>query len=319
MTHTPAATSSPLPLATLAGLVIVAMLAGCGRSDATAPTQVAARVNDSEISIHQINNVLQRQPGLKPEQTEAASRQVLERLVDQELAIQKAKELKLDREPRVMQAIEAARGEIIARAYAERTAERAAKPTPDDIQALYDSKPALYKERRVYTVQELLVQGTPEQIAGLREVVQQAKSLQEVSKYLQDAKLPARGSQNTVTPESMPPAAAEQFAKMKAGQAMLLPAPGGARIVVLANAQPAPATLEQARPRLEQALLAERRKQAVETDIKALRDAGKIQYLGKFAEPAASAPIAAAAPATAASAADTLDTGVVDKGLAGLK
>ncbi|MDP0972048.1 SurA N-terminal domain-containing protein, partial [Klebsiella pneumoniae] len=72
-------------------------------------SQTAAKVNKEEITVHQINFVLQRQQGLKPEQAEEAGRQVLERLVDQELAVQKAQELKLDRDPRVVQQVEAAK------------------------------------------------------------------------------------------------------------------------------------------------------------------------------------------------------------------
>jgi hypothetical protein len=56
-------------------------------------------------------------------------------------------------------------------------------------------------------------------------------------------------------------------------------------------------TEEQARPAIEQYLLNERKRKLVEDDVKALRAAAKIEYVGKFAEAAASAPAAGAAPA----------------------
>ncbi|GAB4114513.1 MAG: hypothetical protein Fur0014_17120 [Rubrivivax sp.] len=96
------------------------MLAACGDRKDKAASQTAAKVNKEEITVHQINFVLQQQRGLKPEQAEAAGRQVLERLIDQELAVQKADELKLDRDPRVVQQLEAVRREVLARAYAEK-------------------------------------------------------------------------------------------------------------------------------------------------------------------------------------------------------
>lgn len=93
-------------------------LAACSGGDKDKPaSQVAAKVNKEEISVHQINYLLQRQPGLKPEQAESASKTALERLIDQELAVQKAEELKLDRDPRVVQALDAARREILSRFY----------------------------------------------------------------------------------------------------------------------------------------------------------------------------------------------------------
>jgi hypothetical protein len=63
----------------------------------------------------------------------------------------------------------------------------------------------------------------------------------------------------------------------------------------------------------------------VQKDIKALRDSSKVEYVGKFAEAAASAPAAAAAPAPAPTASDApapaasgLDPASISKGM-GLK
>ncbi|WP_204265221.1 hypothetical protein, partial [Klebsiella pneumoniae] len=77
--------------------------------------------------------------------------------------MQKAQELKLDRDPRVVQQVEAAKREIIARAYAERIGESVAKPANDEIAKYYAEKPALFKERRIYSLQELNIEAKPEQ------------------------------------------------------------------------------------------------------------------------------------------------------------
>lgn len=135
-------------------------LAGCGPRGGTA-TQTAAKVGKGEITVHQINFILQQQRGLRPEQADAASRQVLDRLIDQELAVQKADALDLDRDPRVLQSLEAARREVLARAYADKVAEGAAKPTAEEIARYYADKPELFSQRRIYSLQELTVQATP--------------------------------------------------------------------------------------------------------------------------------------------------------------
>jgi EpsD family peptidyl-prolyl cis-trans isomerase len=127
ITHSPALfsapASSPLRWATpLALMVAVALLAGCGDKKDKGASQTAAKVNKDELTVHQINYVLQQQRGLKPEQADAASRQILERLIDQQLAVQRADDLKLDRDPRVVQQMEAARREILARSYVEKVA-----------------------------------------------------------------------------------------------------------------------------------------------------------------------------------------------------
>ena len=78
--------------------------------------------------------------------------------------------------------------------------------------------------------------------------------------------------------------------------AALVPSANGVQVIVLAGSRSQPVTEEQARPAIEQFILNERRRKLVEDDVKALRAAAKIEYVGKFAEPAASAP-AGTAPA----------------------
>lgn len=313
-------------------LLLLALLSACGGDKSAPATQVAARVNKEEISVHQINFVLQRQPALKAEQAESAGRQVLERLIDQEVAVQRAQASKLDRDPRVMQELEAARREIIARAYVGKVGEGVAKPTPQEIKAYYDAKPALFAERRIYTLQELLVEATPAQVAALQARLPSFKSMQDLGDYLRQAGLPVRSSQNTTPAESLPMPLLERLAGFKEGQTAFTPLPQGARLVTVLQARSAPVGEEQARPAIELYLLNERRRQAVEEDMRSIRAAAQVEYVGQYA-PSASAPAAAAtrpapaptpapAPALAAApaaSAAALDAGSLSKGVAGLK
>src|SRR5688500_14081810 len=137
------------PAAPLAALALCVALAGCGKSDEKkVATQVAARVNSEEITVHQVNNVLARTPNLAPEAAARAKRQVVDRLIDQELAVQQALEKKLDRSPEVLQAMEAAKAEILARAYLRHVAQAQAKPTPEEIKKYYAEHPHLFSQRR---------------------------------------------------------------------------------------------------------------------------------------------------------------------------
>ena len=276
----------------------VLLMAGCDKKkDAAAAGPAAAKVNKEEISVQQIERVLQQQRGLKPEQAEAASRQVLERLIEQELALQKATELKLDRDPRVLQQIEAARREVVARAYLERAGEAAPKPTPEDIAKYYEATPALFKERRVYSLQEINIEATPEQLAQLRAQLGQTRSINEVLEYLKANGIRFSGNQAVRAAEQLPIASLGAFAAMKDGQVMLSTTPSGAQLFVLAGSRSQPVTLEQATPAIEQFLLNARKRELIARDLKALRDGATIEYVGKYAEGAASA--ASAAPAAA--------------------
>jgi EpsD family peptidyl-prolyl cis-trans isomerase len=299
------------------------LLVACGGGKDKAASQVAAKVNKEEISVHQINFVLQQQRGLRPEQADAVGRQVLERLVDQELAVQKAQELKLDRDPRVLQQIEAARREIVARAYLEKTGEAAAKPSAEEIKKYYDDKPALFKERRVYNIQELAIEAPREQVEALRVQMQSAKSANEFVDFLKAKGIKFAASQAVRPAEQLPLSMLDTFSKMKDGQSLLLPTASGAQVVVLAGSRSEPVDEARAQPAIEQFLQNDAKRKLIEADMKAMRAAAKIEYVGKFAEGAASAPAPAAqaapaAPVQAASAAGGLSSDDISKGM-GLK
>ena len=307
-------------LTVVAAVSTAFLLAGCGdkKKDKLA-SQTAVKVNKEEITVHQINFVLQQQRGLKPEQADAASKQMLERLIDQELAIQKAEELKLDRDPRVMQQLEAAKREIVARAYLDKAGEAASKPTAQEIAKYYEANPALFKERRIYSLQEIAIEAKPEQVPQLRTQLANAKSINDFVEYLKANDFRFSANQAVRAAEQLPLASLGTFAAMKDGQTILSPAPTGAQVIVLAGSRAQPVTLEQATPAIEQFLLNERKREILAKDMKAMREAAKIEYVGKFAEGAAaagSAPAAAAAPPAAASG--VLDAATISKGM-GLK
>jgi EpsD family peptidyl-prolyl cis-trans isomerase len=294
-------------LAALSVCAAAVLLSACGEKKDKAASQTAAKVNKDEITVHQINFVLQQQRGLRPEQADAASKQILDRLIDQQLALQKGEDLKVDRDPRVVQQLEASRREILARAYLEKVGENAPKPAAEEIKKYYEEKPALFRERRVYSLQEIAIEAKPEQIAELRSSLSASKDIPAFVEYLKSKDFKFSGNQAVRAAEQLPLTSLDTFAKMKDGQAMLVPAQNGVQVVVLAGSRSQPVSEEQAKPAIEQYLLNERKRKLVEDDLKAMRAAAKIEYVGKFAA-AASAPAAgasSAAPATPAPAVTT--------------
>lgn len=293
-----------VPLAVPVALVLAgAMLVGCGDKKDKAPSQAAARVNKEEVTVHQINAALAQQRGLRPEQAEEAGRRVLERLIDQELAVQKAAELRLDREPRVVQAIEAARREIIARAYAEKIGESAAKPSATEIKKYYDDNPALFRERRIYQLHEFMVQATPAQVAALPNRLQSSKSPAEVAQVLGADGLSFARNQAMRSAEQVPLDRLGQLAQLKDGQLMVTPAPGGASVLFVLASRAQPIDEARAAPAIEQFLHNDRKRKLAVQDLKALRAAAKVEYVGNYAGAAPLAAEASGGPSVADAAA----------------
>lgn len=263
--------------------VAVAMLAACGGGDKKGATQVAAKVNKEEISVHQINFVLQRQPGLKPEQAKAAGKQVLETLIDQELAIQQATENKLDREPNVVMAIEGAKREILARAYADKLAATASKPTDEDVAQYYNSKPALFAQRRIYVLQEFNIDAEGEAAKVVGPVAQAAKNGSDLAKQLTAANIKFNTRQISQPAENLPLALIDRIGALSDGQSLTLPSPNGVNVVFVNSAKSQPVALAQAKPAIEQFLLNERKRKIMTDEMKRLRAAAAITYQGQFA------------------------------------
>lgn len=277
---------SALTISLVAGALA---LAACGGGDKKGSTQVAAKVNKEEISVHQINFVLQRQPGLKPEQAPAASKRILEGLIDQELAIQAATDLKLDREPGVVTAIEAAKRDIIARAYADKISGSVSAATADEIANYYKAKPALFAQRRIYTLQEVSIEGGAEAAKAVAPAVQAAKSADDLTRQLTAASVKFNVRNTTQPAENLPLNLVDNLGALNEGQSLSVPTPTGVNVVFITSAKPQPVTLEQAKPAIEQFLGNDRKRKLLADETKRLREKAAISYEGQFADAAASA------------------------------
>ncbi len=149
-------------IARKAGLAVIvaALAAGCGdkkdeggtAGKAAAP--VAAKVNDSELTASQVEFALQRMPNLDKEQAKAAGLQVVRNLVDQEVLAQQARTDKLDQDAAVVQALDAARRQILAEAYLARKLGAPAEPGEAEVTAYFEKHPELFGQRKVYRLQE---------------------------------------------------------------------------------------------------------------------------------------------------------------------
>ncbi|MBI3367104.1 MAG: peptidyl-prolyl cis-trans isomerase, EpsD family [Burkholderiales bacterium] len=272
-------------------LAALVALAACGDKP-----EAAVRVNNTDIPAPLVDLLVQ-QRGLKGDQAEAASRQIVERLINEQLALQKASDMKLDREPRIALALEAARREVLARAYAERVGEAASKPTAADVKQFYEAKPALFKQRRIYNIQEILIECKPDQVQVLREKLAASTNVNAFLDYLRANDFRYQGSQATRAAEQLPAVALDGFSKMKDGSAAVLASTTGAQVLVLAGSRDQPLTEDQAKPVIEQILTTERKRKLIEEDLKTLRAGAKIEYANRFSQAASGA----AAPAVPAS------------------
>jgi EpsD family peptidyl-prolyl cis-trans isomerase len=289
MTHRTGSLVSLLGCAALA-----AALAGCGQGPATqsaksgvrassvaevpAAGKLAAKVNGTPISVQQLSGVGSAASGAAG----ASSVQALEKIIDRELLVQKALQAKLDRDPQVVQALETSRRQLLAQAYLDRAA-GAAKSSPEEVSAFYAENPALFAQRRVYRVRELVVTASADQVDQIRSEAAGARDLDEVAGWLRWRNLkvgPVSGA--TQPAEQLPLGHLSRLASMREGEIAVFASAPGATVVQLVHAQDAPLTEQQAAPLIEQFIAGRKRLELAAAEVRRLREVATIEYVGDF-------------------------------------
>jgi len=306
---------------TLLSVALALSLTACDdKSDKKVATQVAAKVGSEEISVHQINQIVSRNntAGVSPEAAKAMSREVLEKLIDQQLAVDQAIENKLHRSPEVVSQIEAARREILARAFLQKIVGALPKPTPEEVRTYYIEHPQLFAQRRIFNVQELVVPAAAGVADQLRSFSLSGKSIESAATWLKSKDIKFGGGNITRPAEQIPMELLTKIHPLKDGQSMVIESPQNITLLRIASSQLSPVPEAAALPRIEQFLNNQRANEAVASRLKALRAGAKIIYMGEF-ENADIAPVAsAAAQATPLAEEDKTKT-AIEKGVAGLK
>jgi EpsD family peptidyl-prolyl cis-trans isomerase len=299
------------PKSKLIGVVVASLvLASCGKGDKKAASQVAARVNDAEITVLQVNNALSRVPNLPPEAAAGARRQVLDQLVDQELAVGQAMEKKLDRNPEVMTAIEAAKREILARAYLQQLVAAQGKPADEDVKKYYREHPELFEQRKVFSIEQIALpkNAVPgDQLAALTT----GKAMNEIAAELKRRGVKFNADAGVRPAEQLPLEMLPHLATMKDNQTSVVPLGDAVLVVHVIASRAAPVSEADATPRIQQFLGNQKAMAAVKADLQQLKDKAKIEYLGEFAGGATGEkPAAPTTPAKAGAAPDDLAKGV---------
>ena len=268
-------------------LAVALSLAGCGDKKEVGEKvamPVAAKVNGDEITVQQLNFELSKLGNLNPEQVKLAAKQVLKSMVDQQLLVQKAVADKVDQDPLVLQNLEASRRQILAQALIQKMTASHAGPSEAELVAYYEKHPALFAERRIYRLQEINVQVTPENVDTVKAQLQQTKNLGDFVNWLKAQNIPSRAGQSTKTAEQLPLELLPQLHALKDGQAMTFNAPGALNILVVAGSQTQPLSQEQAKPMIERYLGNAKKREVAEAELKQLKDKAKLEYLGEYAD-----------------------------------
>jgi EpsD family peptidyl-prolyl cis-trans isomerase len=312
------------------------LLVACGGKEASLPsTQVAAKVGSEEISVHQLNAAVAQSGtrGATPEQTQILTRTTLEGLIDQQVAVDQAVATKLNRDPDVIAQVEAARRAVLAGAYVKSFIVGVPKPDEAEAKKYYLEHPALFSERRIFNVQEIVAARTPEVQTQLETMSAANRSMDDMAAWLRANSISFKPSNATRAAEQIPLELLPKLHALKDGQMTMFASPEFVTVLRLVSSQTVPVSEALALPRIVQFLATQRITDAVTAQIKTLRTKAEVVYMGEFANtaplaslaPPAAAPVSAApvstSPASAApaTAQQPAASSALEKGVAGLK
>lgn len=291
----------------------IALLFISGCSDKPKPaTQIVAKVNDDEITVHQLNNAMAQLPPTPAENLAKVRLDLVGKLVNEQLAVQQALLLKLDRSAEVMMQIEAARREILTKAYLKQLTSGLPKPNPEDTKKFYDSHPELFAQRHIYNLQQIIIPNPHPPVAKIQQLAAD-KTMTEIVTTLKQNKIVFTGNAATRAAEQIPLNTLTELAKIKDGQIGIIESPQSITIVKVEASQLAPLSEELALQRIPQYLMNEKAKIAINDKLSQLKSTAEITYMNEFsgtANPVASLP----APATKTK--HTSDS--VERGIAGI-
>lgn len=211
-------------------------------------------------------------------------RSVLDSLIDQELAAQAAEEGKLDRTPTVVQAIEAARREVLAHAWIDQLTTTLPKAGDADVSRYYADHPQLFAQRHVYNVQQLVVPAPdaalPKQV---REQIDANVPLQHIGQWLEEKKIHYSAASGTRAAEQMPLDILTEIGKGKDGQTLLIEQPRAIAIIHIVSSELQVVGEADAAPRIRKFLANRTLTDAIAAEAKRLKQNASIVYMGEFA------------------------------------
>lgn len=307
-------------------VALMSALSACDSARDQKTSQVAANVDGTEITVHQLNAELGRlnvSQTADPAVTDRITSGVLSNLIDQQLLVAQAKEKKLDRTPEVVQAIESAKRQILAQAYIRQLSGSAKAPDDKELGDYYAKHPELFQNRKLYTLNTIIVSKQNLKPAAV-DALQKGKSLADAAAYLKKENIAYQQKTVTHPAEDIPMDVLSKMSTAPTGQIFLIDRANQVTLFDVMSAIDQPITLDQAKPTITRFLSNQSNEQHLRDELDRLRKTAKISYLGKFADqkPAAAAPEPApgiAQPATTTGTIEAASSPSMDRGLSGLK
>lgn len=287
--------------------VTAVLLSACGGKDRSAG-QSMARVNGQDITVHQLNAELERVPAGQA----VSKKEILDAVISRQLLVDQAAKEKMDRDPKIMQAIERSKEQILAQAYLQTRLKKIERPAEAEVEKFYEQNPTMFAKRKIFDTKELTI-ATKDFNDEVAQKMSSARSLDEVASWLDDRQIRYVPTQAVRNSAEMPEQLVKMLSEIPTGRLFTVKQGDQSQLALFQDVKDSPLTLAIARPKIEQYLMMKKSQEISEAEIARLRTAAKIEYLNDADKLDNKQAVATTTPVVPAQESE------VGRGLAGLK
>lgn len=266
-----------MKLVGLALIFILVLIACDSQPKEKKPGQALVSVNGQEVTTLQLNDEIKR-AGIRADQYETASKQLLESLIARQLIMDEAIRNKLDRTPDVMQARERANAQIIAQAYLQGIVSKIAKPSKAEIDEYFHKHPEYFSERKQFDLTILRI-ATKDLSNELKIIIDSAKSVNEVATWLDKKNIQYFRNLTSRNTTDLPAEMAKMLQEKGKDHVITINEQENSLLISVNAVKDNPITAETAMLQIEKYLANQKYKQAADAEIARLRSLAKIEYL----------------------------------------
>ncbi|KAF3996297.1 EpsD family peptidyl-prolyl cis-trans isomerase [Glaciimonas immobilis] len=255
-------------------------LSGCSDRDKNIG-KILVRVNGAEITSHQLDAELARASPVRESATQvspAARKLALEALIERKILLEEAERSKMDRDPRVREAIEQYRTQAVVQAYLESQAGTSVKPSTENIDNFFKSHPELFSHRKVLDIHQLRI-ASQDFSSTLRAVMEAATSLDQVEAWLIAHHIAHVKTAVSYVSADLPADALSQLQNLKKNHLFVLKDGDRDLLSALTNVVESPIPLALAKAQIERYLMNTKIQEVAASEVARLRPLAKLEYL----------------------------------------
>jgi EpsD family peptidyl-prolyl cis-trans isomerase len=267
-------------------VAVAVTLVGCkGNNAASAPSQVVVKVDDAEISVHQLNAVLLRLPSLTADELEQKKAEVIDTMIDQQITANQAIKLKLDRTPDALILLEAARDQMLSQLYLAEYAQQLPRPLPADVQKYYREHAYAYGARKEYVLLQLTIPAASEEAKSKWASQKDGRALVDMGTSLRADNVPHQLSVLRIASDAMSAELASALSTQDVGA--IVPDPvrdADLRVYEVKQIKEMSLDFADVKTAIEQKLYSDKVTASVPDQLKRLRQTAKVEYVGDFSK-----------------------------------